>query len=100
MPFKTLNPCYVQLKYFSTCIMHAPCYSNERFSAFQTYILPLQYELNLNSFLYLNKIYNHDCCEVKPFEFISLFLIRSTIIIVVKLNNYLYIIFTTHHMII
>ena len=51
MSFKTLNPCYVQLKYFTTCIMHATYYSNERFSAFQTYILPLQYELNLNSFL-------------------------------------------------
>ena len=53
--------------------MHATCYSNERFSASQTYILPLQYELNLNSFLYLNKIYNNDCCEVKAFEFVSLF---------------------------
>src|SRR4051812_3054004 len=71
MPFKTLNPCYVQLKYFATCIMHATCYSNEHFSAFRTYIQPLQYELNLNSFLYLNKIYNHDCCQVKPFQFIS-----------------------------
>src|SRR3990170_8813685 len=71
MPFKTLNPCYVQLKYFATCIMHATYYSNEHFSAFQTYILLLQYELNLNSFLYLNKIYNHDYCQVKPFEFVS-----------------------------
>ena len=53
--------------------MHATYYSNERFSAFQTYILPLQYELNLNSFLYLNKIYSNDCCEVKAFEFVSLF---------------------------
>src|SRR5215216_5427351 len=61
------------IKKIATCIMHATCYSNERFSAFQTYILPLQYELNLNSFLYLNKIYNHDCCRVKPFEFVSLF---------------------------
>ena len=73
MSFKTLNSCYVQLKYFATCIMHATYYSNERFSAFQTYILPLQYELNLNSFLYLNKIYSNDCCEVKAFEFVSLF---------------------------
>ena len=73
MSFKTLNSCYVQLKYFATCIMHATYYSNECFSAFQTYILPLQYELNLNSFLYLNKIYNNDCCEVKAFEFVSLF---------------------------
>ena len=73
MSLKTLNSCYVQLKYFATCLMHATYYSNERFSAFQTYILPLQYELNLNSFLYLNKIYNDDCCEVKPFEFVSLF---------------------------
>ena len=31
------------------------------------YILPLQYELNLN------KIYSNDCCEVKAFEFVSLF---------------------------
>ena len=62
MSFKTLNSCYVQLKYFATCILHATYYSNERFSAFQTYILPLQYELNLNSFLYLNKIYSNDCC--------------------------------------
>ena len=61
------------IKYFATCIMHATYYSNERFSAFQTYILPLQYELNLNSFLYLNKICHNDCCEVKPFEFVSLF---------------------------
>src|SRR5215216_1464373 len=99
MPFKTLNSCYVQLKHFAMCIMHATCYSNERFSAFQTYILPLQYELNLNLFLYLNKIYNHDCCQVKPFEFVSLFLIRSTIIIIVKLNHRLYIIFIAHHMI-
>ena len=53
--------------------MHATYYSNERFSAFQTYILPLQYELNLNSFLYFNKIYSNDCCEVKAFEFVSLF---------------------------
>ena len=97
MSFKTLNSCYVQLKYFATCIMHATYYSNERFSAFQTYILPLQYELNLNSFLYLNKIYNNDCCEVKAFEFVSL--IRSTIIIIVKLNHRLCIIFTAHHMI-
>ena len=37
MSFKTLNSCYVQLKYFATCIMHATYYSNERFSAFQTY---------------------------------------------------------------
>ena len=86
MSFKTLNSCYVQLKYFATCIMHATYYSNERFSAFQTYILPLQYELNLNSFLYwirstvmivvkskhlnlflcFNKIYNHRYCQVKP----------------------------------
>ena len=73
MSFKTLNSCYVQLKYFATCIMHATCYSNERFSAFLMYILLLQYELNLNSFIYLNKIYNNDCCEVKPFEFVSLF---------------------------
>ena len=78
--------------------MHATYYSNERFSAFQTYILPLQYELNLNSFLYLNKIYNNDCCEVKAFEFFSV-LIRSTIIIIVKLNHRLCIIFTAHHMI-
>ena len=61
------------IKNFATCIMHATYYSNERFSAFQTYILPLQYELNLNSFLYLNKIYSNDCCEVKAFEFVSLF---------------------------
>ena len=47
--------------------MHATYYSNERFSAFQTYILPLQYELNFN------KIYSTDCCEVKAFEFVSLF---------------------------
>ena len=67
MSFKTLNSCYVQIKYFAMCIMHATYYSNERFSAFQTYILPLQYELNLN------KIYNNDCCEVKAFEFVSLF---------------------------
>lgn len=73
MAFKTLNSCYVQLKYFSTCIMHATFYSNECFSAFQSYILPLQYELNLNLFIYLNKIYNIDFCEVKPFEFSSLF---------------------------
>jgi hypothetical protein len=73
MPLKTLNSYYVQLKYFTTCIMHATYYSIERFSAFQMYILPLQYELNLNSFLYLNKIYSHDCCQVKPFEFVSLF---------------------------
>jgi len=53
--------------------MHATYYSNERFSAFQTYMLLLQYELNLNSFLYLNKIYSNDCCEVKAFEIISLF---------------------------
>ena len=72
MPFKTLNPCYVELKYFA-CIMHATNYSNECFSAFQTYILPLQYELNLNSFLYLDTIYSNDCCEVKAFEFVSLF---------------------------
>ena len=69
----SMNPCYVRLKYFATCIMHATCYSNERFSAFQTYVLPLQYEVNLNSFLYLNKIYNNDCCEVKAFESVSLF---------------------------
>ena len=75
--------------------MHATYYSNERFSAFQTYILPLQYELNLNSFLYLNKIYSNDCCEVIRFSV----LIRSTIIIIVKLNHRLCIIFTTHHMI-
>ena len=62
-----------QFKYFAMCVMHATYYSNERFSAFQMYILPLQYELNLNSFLYLNKIYNNDCCEVKAFEFVSLF---------------------------
>ena len=61
------------IKIFRYCIMHATYYSNECFSAFQTYILPLQYELNLNSFLYLNKIYNNDCCEVKAFEFVSLF---------------------------
>ena len=53
--------------------MYATYYSNERSSAFQMYILPLQYELNLNLFLYLNKIYSIDCCEVKAFEFVSLF---------------------------
>ena len=61
------------IKYFTTCIMHGTCYSNERFSSFETYILPLEYELNLNLFLYLSKIYNYDCCEVKPFELVSLF---------------------------
>ena len=46
--------------------MHATYYSNECFSAFQMYILPLKYELNLNLFLYFNKIYNHHYCQVKP----------------------------------
>ena len=99
MSFKTLNSCYVQLKYFATCIMHATYYSNERFSAFQTYILPLQYELNLNSFLYLNKIYSNDCCESQSIWIHFSVLIRSTIIIIVKLNHHLCIIFTAHHMI-
>ena len=78
--------------------MHATYYSNERFSAFQTYILPLQYELNLNSFIYLNKIYNNDCCEVKHLNSFVYFK-RSIIIIIVNLNHHLCIIFTAHHMI-
>ena len=48
-----MNPCYVQLN-FSGRIMHVT-YSYQHFSAFQMSILPLQFELNLNSFLYFNK---------------------------------------------
>ena len=49
-----MNPCYVQLNFFACCIMHVT-YSYQHFSAFQMSILPLQFELNLNSFLYFNK---------------------------------------------
>ena len=49
-----MNPCYVQLIFFACCIMHVT-YSYQHFSAFQMSILPLQFELNLNSFLYFNK---------------------------------------------
>ena len=40
--------------FFACCIMHVT-YSYQHFSAFQMSILPLQFELNLNSFLYFNK---------------------------------------------
>ena len=50
----SMNPCYVQLIFFAGCIMHVT-YSYQHFSAFQMSILPLQFELNLNSFLYFNK---------------------------------------------
>ncbi len=49
-----MNPCYVQLNYFARGIMHVT-YSYQHFSAFQMSILSLQFELNLYSFLYLNK---------------------------------------------
>mgnify|MGYP005838593259 CR=1 FL=1 len=49
-----MNPCYVQLIFFATCIMHVT-YSYEHFSTFQMYILALQFKQNLYSFLYLNK---------------------------------------------
>ena len=49
-----MNPCYVRLNFFACCIMHVT-YSYQHFSAFQMSILPLQFELNLNSFLYFNK---------------------------------------------
>ena len=49
-----MNPCYVQLKIFTIYIMHVT-YSYQHFSAFQMSILPLQFEPNLNSFLYFNK---------------------------------------------
>ena len=50
----SMNPCYVQLNFFAGCIMHVT-YSYQHFSAFQMSILLLQFELNLNSFLYFNK---------------------------------------------
>src|SRR3954466_8045274 len=42
------------INFFVGCIMHVT-YSYQHFSAFQMSILPLQFELNLNSFLYFNK---------------------------------------------
>ena len=49
-----MNPCYVRLNFFAllynACNLLIPT-----FSAFQMSILPLQFELNLNSFLYFNK---------------------------------------------
>ena len=45
------------------CIMHVT-YSYQPFSAFQMYILPLQFKLNLN--LFSVRIYNHDCCQLQP----------------------------------
>ena len=60
-----MNPCYVQLKNFAGCIMHVT-YSYQHFSAFQMFILPLQFELNLNCFSISIHIYNHDCCQLQP----------------------------------
>ena len=61
----SMNPCYVRLNFFACYIMHVT-YSYQHFSAFQMSILPLQFELNLNSFLYFNKNLNHDCCRLQP----------------------------------
>ena len=60
-----MNPCYVRLNLFACYIMHVT-YSYQHFSAFQMSILPLQFELNLNSFLNSIRIYNHDCCQLQP----------------------------------
>lgn len=61
----SMNPCYVGLSFFACCIMHVT-YSYQHFSAFQMSILLLQFELNLNLFLYFKRIYNHDCCQLQP----------------------------------
>ena len=78
MLFGSMNPCYVQLNFFACCIMHVT-YSYQHFSAFQMSILPLQFELNLNSFLYFNN--------------------KSTIMIVANFNHHSCITLITHHMI-
>ena len=63
---------------FFVVIMHVT-YSYQHFSAFQMSILPLQFELNLNSFLYFNN--------------------KSTIMIVANFNHHSCITLITHHMI-
>ena len=78
MEGQSMNPCYVRLNFFACCIMHVT-YSYQHFSAFQMSILPLQFELNLNLFLYFNN--------------------KSTIMIVANFNHHSCITLITHPMI-
>ena len=75
---ESMNPCYLQLNFFACYIMNVT-YSYQHFSAFQMSILLLQFELNLNSFLYFNN--------------------KPTIMIVANFNHHSCITLITHHMI-